>query len=214
MLPSAAKFRASRLVGLGVDAVYVLSVRSSHERIAHVERELAKHRIPFEFIFDFDAVDLTPVLLRSRFAMSNLSLADRSLVLKHIHAWRLACQRGYKRILVFEDDVLLHEKFAALLEKALEAIGAPPGWLVFLGAIDMRGPDSSLLERGPLVQMPIATAESYVTDLTACWRRMEWCVQHKVTLPLKHLIRHIDASVGIRQYWLTEAIVQQSSLTK
>ena len=38
-----------------VDAVFVLSVRSFHGRIAHIEAELGRHGIAFEWNFDYDA---------------------------------------------------------------------------------------------------------------------------------------------------------------
>ena len=48
---------AAPLGELAVDAVFVLSVKTFTERIAHVRRELEGFRIPFEFIFDFDAAE-------------------------------------------------------------------------------------------------------------------------------------------------------------
>lgn len=52
---------------LAVDAVYVLAIKTFRARIAHARRELGRHGIPFEFIFDFDVPDLDEVLLAKRF---------------------------------------------------------------------------------------------------------------------------------------------------
>ena len=44
----------SRPVNACVDAVYVLTVATFAERIAHIRRELARHSIAFEFVLAHD----------------------------------------------------------------------------------------------------------------------------------------------------------------
>ena len=199
---------------LAVDAVYVLSVRTFCDRIAHVQRELAAHGIPFEFIFEFDAVDLDPKLVASTFGPSLLKLPHQSLVLKHLHAWRLASQHQFRRILVFEDDVILREGFTPSLQRALQAAHAkPPGYLIYLGGADTKVPDSLFLDPEPLVPLPIGTTDGYVTDLTACQRRIAWCAANKIVLPADHLMRHIDKVCDIQQYWVPTPLIEQGSVT-
>ena len=71
---------------LPVDAVYVLSVRQFHERIAHIQRELGRYNISFDFIFDFDATDLVDSPHLAQFGDASLPLPHKSLVLKHVQA--------------------------------------------------------------------------------------------------------------------------------
>jgi glycosyl transferase family 25 len=199
---------------LAVDAVYVLAVKTFRERIAHATGELNRHDIPFEFIFDFDVPDLDDALLAARFVAGVMPPPLMSLVLKHLQAWRLACERGHGRILVFEDDVLLHPQFATRLNAAMqEAAALAPGWLVYLGGADARVPNEFFLARGPLIALPIATTEGYVTDLVACRERLAWCDANLIGKPADHLMRRMDAALGIRHYWLRDAIVEQGSVT-
>ncbi|MGQ0544081.1 MAG: glycosyltransferase family 25 protein [Betaproteobacteria bacterium] len=196
-----------------VDGVYVLTVKTFAERIAHVRQQLARHRIAFDFVLEHDAAELAAPEL-ARFASSDMTLAQKSLVLKHVAAWQSARRKGQRRILVFEDDVLLAARFAFVFDAAMRAADAlAPGWLVFLGGADTKVPDSYFLAAGPLVPLPIATAEGYVTDLAAVERRLAWLESNKVALPADHLIRQIDAALGIAQYWLREPIVEQGSVT-
>jgi glycosyl transferase family 25 len=199
---------------LAVDAVYVLTVKTFRDRIAHATRELGRHGIPFEFIFDFDIPDLDEALLAKRFGDTAMPLPQKSLALKHLHAWRLACERGQGRILVFEDDALLHRHFVGRFNAAMEA-AAPmaPGWLIYLGGADAKVPDSFFLARTPLIPQPIATAEGYVTDVAACGRRVAWCDVNVMDRPADHLIRRVDQAVDVREYWLPDSIVQQGSVT-
>ncbi|MGE5472285.1 MAG: glycosyltransferase family 25 protein [Bacteroidota bacterium] len=197
-----------------VDAVYVISVKGSDFRIRHIEAELAKHGIAFSFMFEHDAVDLDPALLTATFGPSSMRPAHQSLVLKNIQIWKDSVARGYRRVLVFEDDAVLGEDFGAGFSAAMAAAAQlPPGWLVFLGGIDTKVPDSYFLAPGPLVELPIPTAEGCVHDLLAMQRRLAWLESHKVTLPVDHLMCHIDQAVGSPQYWLRHPIVEQGSVT-
>ena len=199
--------------GLAVDAVYVLSVKSFAQRIAHIEREMARHGIAFEFVFEHDAGELDERLIAARFAPGGLKKSQQSLVLKHIRAWRLAQAANLRRILVFEDDVVLAPDFAVRLDAALRAADAlPPGYLVFLGGADTKVPDRYFLAPGPLVELSIATAEAYVTDREAIRRRLAWLENNKIALPADHLLKQLDASLGIVHYWLTRPIVEQGSV--
>ncbi len=50
------------LTNQNIDAVYVLSVKKFTDRISHIQQELAKHQISFEFIFAYDLGSIDPVL--------------------------------------------------------------------------------------------------------------------------------------------------------
>lgn len=195
-----------------VDAVYVLTVKTFVERIAHIRRELGAHGIAYELVLDHDAAELDPELVAKVFAPSDMRAAHQSLVLKHIAAWRKAKEHGQRRILVFEDDALLAADFSMRFDAGMRAAEAlAPGWLVYLGGADVKVPDSYFLARGPLVPLPIATTEGYVTDLAAIEKRLAWLERNRVTLPADFLLRRLDADLGIPQHWIRPSIVEQGS---
>jgi len=199
-------------VNAWVEAVYVLSVKTFSARIAHIKAALARHNIAFEFIFAFDADELDAAYLAQVFGPSDMQRTHQSLVLKHIAAWRDATARGYRRILVFEDDAVLADDFIARFDQSMRAADAlPEGWLIFLGGADAKVPEHFFRAPGPLVELPLTTTEACVSDLTAMRRRLAWLEQHKVVLPADHLTVHIDNLCGTRQYWLTHPIVEQGS---
>jgi len=200
-------------VNAWVDAVYVLTVKTFAQRIAHIEAEMAKHGIAFQFMFEHDAADLDPALVAATFGPSDMKAAHQSLVLKNIQIWRDALAQGYQRVLVFEDDAVLLPEFAARFDAAMRvADKLPVGWMIFLGGLDTKVPDAYFLQPGPLVEMPIATAEGCVHDALTMRRRLTWLAQHKVTLPADHLMRKMDADMGTRQFWLRHPIVEQGSV--
>lgn len=204
---------AHRGVNDCVDAVYVLTVKSFTQRIAHIRQEMARHGISFEFMLDHDAAELDDALVQATFAPSDMKKAHQSLVLKNIAVWQDALAKGYRRILVFEDDAVLVDDFVPRFIQAIDAAQAlPAGWLVFLGGLDTKVPDSYFLSPGPLVELPIATAEGYACDALALRRRLDWLGTHQAHLAADHLIRFIDKAQGTRQFWLTEPIVEQGSV--
>jgi glycosyl transferase, family 25 len=199
---------------LAIDAVFVLSVRTFAERVAHVTQELARFGIPFEFIFAFDAAALDDATIARHFNGGTPMKKQMSLTLKHLHAWRLARERGCRRIMVFEDDVVLFPAFHARLAAAMRAADAlAPGWHIFLGGADAKVPDRFFLDSRPLVPLASTTAEGYVSDGEACRRRLAWCEANKIRHPADQLITHIDRVAGIAQYWPPEPLVEQGSVT-
>ena len=197
-----------------VDGVLVISVRSLHDRIDHIRREMARAGIAFDWVFDFDPGSIPPDLIARQFAPSDLELKHQSLVLKHMHTWRLCVERGWRRVLVFEDDVVLAPDFAQTLAAALQEADAIDGAkLLYLGcgqnryvtAADTDGP--VLVPGGPLT-----AADALVLDREGCAQRLAWVQTHRITRPADWLLREIDADIGIAHYWLRQPVVEQGSM--
>ena len=200
---------------LSIDAVFILSVRTFEDRIKHVKQQMALHQIPYKFIFDFDIPELNSEILLNTFETLNvLDRPQQSLVLKHIHAWRLCVEHNFKNILVFEDDVILKPNFVSRLNDAVNDLARKQNpYLLYLGGADTKVPDSFLLSEEDIVEQPIATSEAYVTNFMASKRRIEWLNNHKVKLPSDFLLRTMDPLCGIVQYWMKEHIAEQGSVT-
>jgi glycosyl transferase family 25 len=195
-----------------VDAVYVLSVKSFTDRIAHIRAELARHGIDFEFVFDYDANAIPAELAARVFAPSEMKPAHQSLVLKHMRTWKLALERDHRRVLVFEDDAMLADGFDHVLTEALaEAERLPPGWLVYLG----RGNNQHVGSRSGPALLPggsLPATDALVFDREAARRRLAYLDAHKVVRPADWLTRETDAAVGIAHWWLREPTVEQGSM--
>ena len=202
-------------VNAQVDAVFVLSVRSFKERIAHIQQELAKHGIAFEWIFEYDADELTPQLIESTFAPSDLGRPQQSLVLKHIETWRRCVDRGYRRVLVFEDDAMLAPDFAQAFSDAMSAADAlERPYMVYLGCGDNKYAQATLDTDSPLVlpDVPLPAADAIVFDQRAARLRLDYVAQRRITRPADWLMREADAAMGVVQYWLRRPIVEQGSM--
>lgn len=197
-----------------VDAVLVVSVRSFHDRIEHIRAEMARFGIGFEWVFDFDPDSISPELLERTFAPSDMRLPHQSAVLKHIATWRMCVERNYRRVLVFEDDVVLAPNFPQVLAQAMaEADALRTPYLVYLGcgynryAAGARNSATMLVPGGAL-----PAAEAIVFDQQSAAMRLAWLEKNKVTRPPDWLLREVDAELGIPHYWLREPVVEQGSM--
>lgn len=194
--------------------IYVLSVKTFTDRINHIQQEMAKHKLTFEFIFDYDIYAINDAIDQQYFAEnSDLSPAAKSITLKHICAWQRALQNNYQQILVFEDDVVLSHDFNTKLQNILNcAQNIKPGYLIFLGGADTKVPKSFFKNQTEFYELSMPTAEAYVTDLTAIKARLAWLNTHKISLPADHATAKIDRDCSINQYWPKKSIVTQGSV--
>jgi len=197
-----------------VDAVLVVSVRTFTDRIAHMSAELARFGIDFEWVFDFDPPQITPDLIERTFAPSDLRLPHQSAVLKHIATWRICVERGYRRVLVFEDDVVLARRFNEVLAQAIAELDPNnTPCLLYLGCGHNRYVAGAARSPTMLVAGgPLPAAEALVLDRASCARRLQWLEHNKVTRPPDWLLREMDAELGIPHFWLREPVVEQGSM--
>jgi glycosyl transferase family 25 len=194
--------------------IYVLSVKSFTDRIAHIKEEMARHKLAFEFIFDYDAHTIDDTIDQQFFLKpSSLSLPAKSITMKHIRAWQLAMNHNHQQILVFEDDVVLDENFSIELQKVLESANKiKPGYLIFLGGADTKVPKDFFKNQDDFYKLNIPTSEAYITDIAAIKSRLQWLEKHKISLPADHATVKIDQDCSITQYWSKKSLVTQGSV--
>ncbi len=194
--------------------IYVLTVKSFSDRISHIQLEMAKHNLSFQFIFDYDVDEIDDATDQKYFSQnSELSFPAKSITLKHICAWQKALENNHQQILVFEDDVVLSSNFSKKLHRILEITEEiRPGYLIFLGGADTKVPKNFFINQSELFELSMPTAEAYVTDLTAMKLRLDWLNTYKISLPADHAMVKIDQECSITQYWPKQSLVTQGSI--
>lgn len=121
-------------MSLPVDQTFVLNLDRRRDRW---QRTQAQFAAVGQSVTRFSAVDGSdPTFQAAYWQNNNLKTLLRrpgalACLLSHIRILECAQMNGYKRIAVFEDDVLLHHDFATQLRR-LEQL--PPWKLVYLGA--------------------------------------------------------------------------------
>lgn len=195
-----------------IDHVYVLTVKTFTDRIAHVEKEMAKHAIPYTFFYEH----LIPHLekdLETKFTPNMIRRSYKANVLQHIALWEDAIKNGYQRILVFEDDVILNKNFKRYFERIMRDVkNLKEDYVVFLGGADTKVPDGFFLEKGELYSLPIATSEGLIMDIEGIKRRLAWTKVNKIHCPIDHLIAYIDQEQKAQSYWSRVPLTEQASI--
>jgi len=199
------------LHSLEVDHVYVVTVQTFKARIEHIKKEMAKHQIGFTFFYEH----FTPNLeedIKKKFSV-DMKRGYKANVLQHIAMWNDAIAKGYKRILVFEDDVILHKKFREQFSEVINSANRlEEDYVIFLGGADTKVPKDFFLSKEILYPLPIATSEGLVMDVAGIKRRLSWVENNKIHCPIDHLIAHIDKVESAKSYWSRVPLTEQASI--
>ena len=200
---------------LGLDAIYVINVRAYEARRLHVTRELARFGLHGEFVFDHDAMDLTPETESPWFVPgAELRPGQKSCALKHMVVLERIVERRQTRALVLEDDVVLDAAFPDGVKAALEEGGRwPEPKVTFLGSGgNFYTPRS---RRVPGQRLYPAThgrfTDSYILGHDTATRRLAWIREHRMSKPVDNEFDRIDTALGITMLWLEDPVVEQGS---
>lgn len=127
-----------------IDHVYIVNLPSREDRRKQWLRNLAfmpslEHR--FEF---FKAIDGRLVN-----TISSLRPGELGCSMSHAAIWKDASRKGYKYIVVFEDDALINKDFEQELEQLFEACQMDFDWLYLFNSWDFRPtePYSDILDK-------------------------------------------------------------------
>lgn len=198
-----------------LDQVYVLNVKKFTQRRAFMEKQLARHELEAEFIFDWDVDELTDEVNERYFAKDNkLSDAQKSCALKHITAFKKIGKSNSEFVLILEDDAVFAEKFSLGLQRALTQSEQFSGnKVIYLGSggnfftpKSQRKPEQYLYlgARGRFT-------DSYIINSVTAQKRLDWILMHKISDPIDNQFDKIDKQLDIEIVWLEDPIVEQGS---
>jgi len=201
---------------ISVDKVFVLHVKKGYEdRAVHMENQLKKFGIEFEYILDYDIEDLTDEDLDKYYRKDNtLDNPNLSIGMKHINVLNKIVANRYNLTLVFEDDVFLDKSFNEIVENAIKELkGKGEGNVVSLGNAGNLYVDKKEIKKQTYLykNRKHRAADSYIIDLKAAERRLEWLKRNKTVETAGHMYNTIDNEVGNNIFWLHPTIVEQGS---
>ncbi len=195
---------------------YVIHAKSLPERTDHIQRELDRAGIAFEWVLDFDADEITAEVDRAYFAEgADLTLRQKSCALKHVVAMQRIRERGQDLALVFEDDAQLVPDFCAQLKRVLEeAERWPRPRILHLGAATNFYTPAALLRPGQIVYPGnrVRNMEAYVLGATEAQARLDWIARHPMHEPIDIAFNTGDPAMGIPFLWPEPPLAEQGSL--
>lgn len=200
-----------------IGKVLVIHVKTFLDREAHMREQLGRFGIPFEFVLDHDAVEVTEAIDAAHFIPgADLNKAAKSCCLKHLLAMQEIAKLPDGQFgLVLEDDVMLSDDFTRILADAVEeAARLPAPRTVQLGCANNMHVPRHLLRDGQRLYKAsqVRATDSYLIDPEGARRRVEYLTANKIAFPADHLFNRTDAACGIQFYWLEPTIVEQGSM--
>ena len=91
-------------------AIYVVSAKNFVDRQCSIAEQMSKDDLEFEFIWEFDADELSTDDL-ARFGQQTMRPEAKSCVLKHLEAQSLLLRSDKDACLILEDDAILSKTF-------------------------------------------------------------------------------------------------------
>ena len=198
----------------GLDQIYVINVRSFKERREHIKSELKKFNLDGSFVFEWDVPEITQEVTKKFFKGLDLSLAQKSVALKHISALEKIVDENQKAVLILEDDVVLGESFCQGVNSALqEAKIVMKPHVIFIGCGgNFYTPKSERRDGQSLYENTRGRfGDSYIIGKEAAGLRLDWIYANKVSKPIDNQFEYIDNCLGITMFWLEDPVVEQGS---
>ena len=200
----------------GIDKVFVLHVKKGYEdREKHMNAELQKFGIDFEYLLDYDIPDLSEDIINNYYNINHeLDKPNLSIGMKHIEVLNKIVENGYSKTLVFEDDVFLDKSFHDIMKNVMNELqDISDGYVVSLGNAGNSYVAHNRLESGKFLysSKKHRAADSYLLDFEAAKRRLKYLQEHKTVQPAGHMYNIIDNKVGNKIFWLSPTIVEQGS---
>jgi glycosyl transferase, family 25 len=198
-----------------LEHIYVLNVKKFTDRRVFMEQQLAEAGLQAEFIFDWDADELTDDIVERYFAKNNnLSAAQKSCALKHITALQKVAESGSEFVLILEDDAVFAKRFSLGLRRALtQSEQFSPPKVIYIGSGGNFFTPKSQRKPGQYLYLGARGrfADSYIIDSYTAQKRLDWISTHKVSIPIDNQFEQLDQEVGIKIVWLEEPVVEQGS---
>jgi len=198
-----------------IDHIYVLNVKKFTDRRAFMEKQLANAGLQAEFIFDWDADDLTDEIIDRYFAKdNNLSAAQKSCALKHITALQKVSESNSEFALILEDDAVFAKDFSLGLQHALrQSEQFSDNKVIYIGSGGNFFTPKSQRKLGQYLYVGTRGrfADSYIINSITAQKRLDWIMMHKVCAPIDNQFEQIDKQVDIEIVWLEDPVVEQGS---
>lgn len=197
-----------------LEHTYVLNVKKFTQRRLFMEKQLERFSMQAEFVFDYDADELSDELIKQYFTGNLLSKGQMSCAMKHVTALQKIAANNSQFNLVLEDDAVFNENFSIGLEHALQQSEQFSGAkVIYIGSGGNFFTPKSQRVVGQYLYIGKRGrfADSYIIDSDTAQKRLDWIKQHKISEPIDNQFEIIDKALNIKIIWLEDPVVEQGS---
>jgi glycosyl transferase family 25 len=197
-----------------VPPIYVIHAKHLDDRRVHIERELGRFSLPFEWVTDFDPPEISAETEAAYFVPGHgLRPAQMSCALKHIVAMQRVVDGG-TMALVLEDDVILRRDFPALLDRAVQELEKEgPKAVAYLGQGARDFVPSRARRPGHLLHSYLThdTSEALLLKPAAARARLNLIAKSRLTFPIDTTFNYGDAEIGVERWYADPPLANQGT---
>lgn len=182
------------------------------DRKNHILRQLNRFHLDSEFIVGYDKESLTEDDLKI-FNINKLSLAEISLTMKHIEAYKQVF-KYHDYALILEDDVILSKDFDKQLDKYIQQL--PNDWdMLFIGDGCYLHVPQDIIQNGVNVYRAPSSrcADSYLISKKCTKQILNDIYKNNFIIekPIDHLLNHFIDKFDLKNFWAEPTITTQGT---
>jgi glycosyl transferase family 25 len=206
--------------------IFVLHYTKLTQRKQHIIEQFNKQGITdYEFIekFDKDAITDDECPEFSREYVTNRR-SELSLHLKHLYLYRLMISENYEEVLVFEDDVVLTDRFIKRLSIYMTQLPKDYDMLFIGDGCNLHIPSSQLIPNRYIYEKCLhetawggngaaKCTDSYIIHQRCAKKLCDYVatLRKKIDLPVDWWLNEAARDLVLKVYWAEPTIVTQGS---
>lgn len=105
----------AKFINQNVEHIYVINLESDRLRRNYIIRLMEKYNINFELIIVPRLTQQDHTIIGNK----SINLGEAGCYLSHMYCLNDAIVHNYKKIIIFEDDIVLHKNFHKLYEESM-----------------------------------------------------------------------------------------------
>lgn len=201
--------------------IFVVHYSKLTERKKHILQQFNKHGLEdYEFIQNFDREDLTPSDI-SRF--TNISPGAMSISLANFFIYKQISEK-YEYALIFEDDVILADRFKEILGRYIEELPSDFDMLFIGDGCNLHIEQKNILPNINIYKKELyptywggdgctRCVDSYIVSNKCAKKLCEYIDNLKSPIPTTpdSLLNEISLNLSLNVYWAEPTIVTQGS---
>lgn len=192
---------------------FIIHVSKGYEeRRKHIDSHLPKHGISdYEYMLRGDIDDLDDNI-RNEFFGPRLSLAEKSCFYKHFLVMKYAVEHQIEPVLVFEDDVVLTDRFQAEFANIQSELADKKNYFVNIEEASNSVPFSIRKPNQHLYPCKVnKLCGGYIFDLEFAAKFVAYVEAEQTNTPIDGLIGDLIDQLQFNLYWTHPPVVKQGS---
>ena len=207
---------------LNVDKIYVVHVSTDIVRKNHMDKELGRFNLDFEYMLKGDVPELTKEIIKDYFTGDEMGsqnpTAQQSCTYKHLSIYEKILKDGVDDALIFEDDVFLSDNFVEIFNKTIDELKSLPKKHQDSALINFENSTLQIIHPSKRVggrclyqSDRSRCAGAYYLNKNLAKSITDFRIKNKCNKIIDWYHNELIEGIGLQNYWCHPPIVEQGS---